>query len=159
MSPAQFGSPYGAQFTPFYGTPNTGGALFTDGNGQFYTTPSTGPAYASGYGTPFSPFGYSFSGSPAYTTQAPSSATSGSPGHQQAYYTFGYPYNYAASGIAPAPSYGIYAPSQHTSPVGPSYPPEYSPSAMLGNAGTAQVPNDRSSTPTPAGHAAVGDTR
>ncbi|CAG8977842.1 hypothetical protein HYALB_00011648 [Hymenoscyphus albidus] len=158
MSPAQFGSPYGTQFNPFYGTPSTG-TLFTDGNGQFYTSPSTAPAYSSGYGATFSPFGYSLAGSPAYTTQASSSGTSGSPGHQQPYYSFGYPYNYAASGIAPAPSYGMYAPSQHGSSIAPLYPSDYSPATMTGSPSTTLGPKERSSTPNSVSHATTDELR
>ncbi|TVY53183.1 Multicopy suppressor of sporulation protein msa1 [Lachnellula cervina] len=119
QSPSQYG---------FYGSSpmsyQSGTALYTDGNGQYYyaaASPYTSPSYYS----------------PSYAAASPA---------QQAYWPQAQPFYW---GGYPAPSYGSYTPASHPQPVSSppsSYPASYSPSASA----AGQV--DRSATPTPAGH-------
>ncbi|EHK96020.1 putative Meiotic activator RIM4 [Glarea lozoyensis 74030] len=152
MSPAAFqaqnvmppsNQQYGAPpFSPMsFASP--GSTLYHDGNGQYFaaTTSYNQPQYAY-YGYPAVP---STPTSPTYTTAPPPSVASGSPmayPSGYSYYNGQYVVNpYSPMGM-PAPSYGGYHQPQQVA--------SFNDTGATSNGET--VHEDRSATPTPAGH-------
>lgn len=134
-SPASIGSPsYGTSFSPFYP-----GTVYTDGTQFYTTTPTSYPGTM-----PYSPY-YSYPGTPAYTTHTATS--SGSPGAHQAF-------SYYYPTYQPAPTFAMYPTStqQQVSPAPTNYPPAYTPMSGTHNQ------DDRSTTPTPAGHTQTAES-
>lgn len=138
MSPMTYASPYGyTTYSPYYGYAAPS-AVFTDGQGRYYSTTSYSPAPAYYPGYP---------GSPGYGMRSPAVATdmTGSPAAPSPY--FGYaPYQQ----YEPAPYWGMQSPptAQLASSQQAYY--QYSP-VGVGN----KAHDDRSATPTPSGHAPV----
>ncbi|KAI9641076.1 hypothetical protein NHQ30_010504 [Ciborinia camelliae] len=132
-------SPYGYNaYSPYYGYAAPS-AVFTDGQGNYYSSAasySPAPAYYPGY-----------PGSPGYAVRNPAVATemTGSPAAQSPYCGYA-PYQH----YAPAPYWSIASPppDQLAAPQQAYY--HYSP-VGVGN----KAHDDRSATPTPSGHAPV----
>ena len=137
MTPPVYGSPFGYPYgSPYYYAP---GSVYSDG--QHYYQPPAYPAY------------YSYPGSPTYDTNTASTALvpAASPSPQSYYGAYGYPYQYS-----PAPYWGMTSPTVAQQPSS-SPATYYSPADSLPKA-TGTVADDRSATPTPAGHGAAAVT-
>ncbi|ESZ90545.1 hypothetical protein SBOR_9068 [Sclerotinia borealis F-4128] len=137
ISPMTYASPYGyTAYSPYYGY-SAPSAVFTDGQGHYYssaTSYSPAPAYYPGYPA-----------SPGYGMRNPAVATdlAGSPAAPSPYCGYA-PYQQ----YAPAPYWGMQSPpaDQLASSQQAYYP--YS-TVGVGN----KAHDDRSTTPTPSGHA------
>ncbi|TAQ88197.1 hypothetical protein B7494_g3501 [Chlorociboria aeruginascens] len=139
--PGYAGSPYAYQYSPYYSHAHPTGPVYTDGLGHYY------PA-------PYSPAHYSYLANPGYDVRTTGiSEVAGSPSGHAGYY--GYPpYAYA-----PAPYWNVapaIAEQQATNPV--TYCPTACAPAIVSGSGTASGPEDRSATPTPAGHASAAES-
>jgi hypothetical protein len=132
MSPPGYGSPYAYPYSPYQYNPQ---AQLLDTRNYYM-------------GAPYSPAYSYYSGSLGYETGTSATPITSSTAHNHPAY-YGYP-TYPCT--APVPYWGYSNPGteqQDQSPVN-YYPTTYNPTANVGTA-----PNDRSPTPTPAGHATV----
>ena len=132
MAPPIYGSPYG--FTnPFYGYGP--GSIYTDGQHYYQSPAAYSPAYYPSYPS-----------SPSYDATSSSAGVAGSPPYP--YYAYGYQYS-------PAPYWGMSPTVGQQASASPYYQPTYSPPVpTTANA----VADDRSATPTPAGHGSAEET-
>lgn len=135
-----YASPYGyPAYSPYYGyAPHS--AIYTDGQGLYYSSAasySPAPAYYAGY-----------PGSPGYAIRAPAVATdmNGSPVAPSPYGYTQYP-QYGS-----VPCWGMQSPPTDPLIAAQAHYP-YSSAAVVGN----KIHEDRSATPTPSGHAAVAE--
>lgn len=134
MAPPMYGSPY-VFHNPFYGYGP--GSIYTDGQHYYQPPAAYSPAYYPSYPS-----------SPSYDATSSSAGVAASP-TSYPYYGYGYQYS-------PAPYWGTTSPSvgQQAS-ASPYYPPAYSPPVSTT---ATTVAEDRSATPTPAGHSSVEET-